>query len=290
MAFNIKDGFKINETGTEITDIRESIREDGNESHNALVTEKAIVDAFSIGFNGVYSTPSGIVSGDNIKDWIGLHFSSIAPTISISANPTFTLYKEGYTITNPTITGRANEGSNPVGTFESMEFRRGSTLIATESSPATSTNIEQVDTFNVTATQTYTVKITDSEGRSDTASNSFVFTLPYFATTSTITTMTEQPLKVKTSNYFQVNMVAENDSGDKQRYDHSDIFNAVTGVQFYNTISNAWEWLSGSKSNSLSNFDTTSVNHTVLGNTRAYTRYTNNSAKIGARQLRFYTN
>ncbi len=273
-----------------VLDQREKIIVLDNEDDKVLVIpETCYLGApDTIEFNGVYTTPTGNVSGNSAQDWVNLHFASINPNISISATPSFALFETGETISNPIINGNATLGGNPAGTFALMEFFRGATLFDSENNP--SANTAKTDSFAVIADQEYSVKITDSEGRTASKSNSYIFTLPVFATTANILTMTKQSLKVKTSNYFSADMVAENDNGDKQTYDHPLSFSAVTGIQFFNTVSNAWEWLSGSKSNSLTNFATTATIRTVQGNIVDYTRYTNNSSKIGARKLRFYTN
>lgn len=111
---------------------------------------------------------------------------------------------------------------------------------------------------------------------------------PYFATTSNVATLTKQSLASMSSSYVQTNMAAEDDT-DKQKADFPTAWSTITGVQFYNTVSSTWEWINGSKANSLATFTTSSVTQTVQGNTVNYTRYTHNGAKIGSRQLRWYT-
>jgi hypothetical protein len=111
---------------------------------------------------------------------------------------------------------------------------------------------------------------------------------PYYATTSSISTLTKQALASMSSVYIQTDVVAES-GGVKQRVDFPNVWSAITGIQFYNTVSNAWEWINGSKSNSLLTFTTSSVTHTVQGNVINYTRFTHNGSNIGARQLRWYT-
>lgn len=112
---------------------------------------------------------------------------------------------------------------------------------------------------------------------------------PYFATTSNITTLTKQTLASMTSTYVEVTMVAES-GGEKQKIEFPDVWSAISGIQFFNTVSSAWEWINGSKVNSLLTFTTSSVTNTIQGNVINYTRFTHNGANIGSRQLRFYTN
>jgi len=111
---------------------------------------------------------------------------------------------------------------------------------------------------------------------------------PYFATTATITVMTKQSLALMNSSYVQTDIIAESGS-DKQKVDFPTGWSAITGIQFYNTVSSAWEWIGGSKANSLLTFTQSATTHTVQGNVITYTKYTHNGSTIGARQLRWYT-
>jgi len=112
---------------------------------------------------------------------------------------------------------------------------------------------------------------------------------PFFATTVDLLTLTKQPLVMMNSTYFEVVMVAESGS-DKQTIDFATAFSAITGIQFYNTVSSAWEWINGNKANSLLTFTINSVTHDIQGTIINYNRYIHNGATIGSRQLRFYTN
>ena len=112
---------------------------------------------------------------------------------------------------------------------------------------------------------------------------------PFLATTVDLLTMTKQPLTAHNSVYVQVTMVAET-SGVKQTIDFPIDWSAITGIQFYNTVSSTWEWINGSKVNSLLTFTSTTTTHDVQGSTINYNRLTHNGATIGSRQLRFYTN
>ena len=245
----------------------------------------------SVSFDGVYETPSGVISGTSMQEWIDAHFSSIDPSVGIQATPSFGLREIGDNVVNPSIGGRGVLGANPTGTLTVTDYFRGTTSgtnFANQTPPTPNTWHNKTDTHTVTSAQTYTVRVTDSEGRMDTASGSYSFTTPYYATTSAIATLTKQSLKTSGASYFQANMVAES-GGDKQIYDHPDSFPNVTGIRFYNTVSSAWEWLGGSKATSLTLFTKTTTTHTVQGATINYDRYTHNGATVGARNLRFYT-
>lgn len=111
---------------------------------------------------------------------------------------------------------------------------------------------------------------------------------PYFGTTSDITARTKQPLASHTASYYQFDMVAES-GGNKQTAWFSASHATITGVQFYNTVSGSWEWIGGSKANSLAVWTTSTVDISVQGNSISYTKYVHNDSLVGSRQLRFYT-
>lgn len=126
-------------------------------------------------------------------------------------------------------------------------------------------------------------------GNTSTVNRTITGVYPTFATTSAIATMTKQALALMNSTYIEVNMVAE--SGlDKQGIDFPISWSAITGIQFFNTINSQWEWINGSKANSLLTFTVTSTTNNVQGNSISYNRFSHNGSTIGARQLRFYTN
>jgi hypothetical protein len=125
-------------------------------------------------------------------------------------------------------------------------------------------------------------------GQTSTVTRSIVGVYPYYGTTSTITTLTKQTLTSMSSSYVELSMVAE--SGvNKQKAEFPTTWSTITGVQFFNTVSNAWEWINGSKSNSLTTFTISGTTETIQGNVINYNLWINNSALIGARLLRFYT-
>jgi len=126
-------------------------------------------------------------------------------------------------------------------------------------------------------------------GQTNTITVSIIGVYPFFGTSSNITTRTKQALALHNAIYWQINMVAE--SGVyKQTAWFPDAFIPITGIQFYNTISGIWEWIGGSKVNSLTMFTITTTQLNINGNMVNYKVYTHNGALIGARQLRFYTN
>jgi len=112
---------------------------------------------------------------------------------------------------------------------------------------------------------------------------------PYFATTVNILTLTKQPLALMTSAFVQTNMVMEDALGNKQSAEFPVAWSPITGIQFYNTVSGLWEWIQGTKANSLTTFTQSPTIEVIQGNNVNYTLFTNNTVKIGARMLRWWT-
>jgi hypothetical protein len=106
---------------------------------------------------------------------------------------------------------------------------------------------------------------------------------PTFATTSTISTLTQQSLQSMTT-YEQVSMVTEAGSADKQTIEIPDAWSTITGLQQFNTLSSTWDTIL------LSTFTgPTPITRTIQSNTVDYNRYIHNGPITGARQLRFLT-
>ncbi|NPV12867.1 MAG: hypothetical protein HPY57_13935 [Ignavibacteria bacterium] len=125
-------------------------------------------------------------------------------------------------------------------------------------------------------------------GTTSTQSVSIIGVYPYFGTTSNITTLTKQPLTLMNSAYVEIDMVGE-DGVNKQKAKFPVAWSTITGIQFFNTVSNTWEWIGGTKTNSLLTFTTSASSEIIQGITVPYILWTNNTATIGARKLRFYT-
>ena len=111
---------------------------------------------------------------------------------------------------------------------------------------------------------------------------------PYFGTTSNILTMSKQPLASMSSNYVQLNMVAE-DGSNKQSVEFPNVWSSIVGIQFYNTINGQWEWLNGNMVNSLNSFSVDTITKSINGVDVLYKKYVHNGSTIGARNLRFYS-
>lgn len=113
-------------------------------------------------------------------------FPSTNPDAGISLSPSTVLREFGDDVTNPEITASWTRWTNPVSDMVSVEFFRGTTsgtLINTDNSPNVwdSTSFFS-DTFTIdrASIKQYTIRTTDGEWRSDTASISYNFVDPYF--------------------------------------------------------------------------------------------------------------
>ena len=240
-------------------------------------------------FDWVYQTPSGHVTGTTCQEWIDLHFPSQPPTISIRWTVAFWLYEVWQILTTPLIEVRWALWSNPAGVLTNLSI---TDPVFSQANPTPWTRYWTND-WDITIiewlTKTYHWHLDDDQWRSANASWSYSWAYPYYGTSVNITTLTKQTLTPNTNTYFPVDMVAET-GWDKYKADFENANVSITWIQFYNTISWAWEWMWGSKANSLTLRDTTAVTHTVQGNVVNYTRYTHNWPDGGALQTRFYTN
>ena len=117
---------------------------------------------------------------DVLQAW----FPSTNPSVSVSISPSSSLREFGNDVTNPTITGSYERGTNPVSDMSTVEFFRwwvGWTLINTDNSPSPwdASSVFQ-DTFVVSSNQTYTVRVTDGQARTWVWSRSYSFVYPYY--------------------------------------------------------------------------------------------------------------
>lgn len=121
------------------------------------------------------------VDVDNVNQALDqiFEFTSVDPTVSISASPSFGLREFGDNVVDPIITASAITWQNPVGTLTLLEFVRWA-VIDTVDNPTPSTNYSTTDTFTVSSNQTYTANITDDQARTGTASGSYSFVYPFY--------------------------------------------------------------------------------------------------------------
>jgi len=262
-------------------------------------------------FNGAITIPADgtPVSGTTCEDFKDLFFASVPPTVDIRATNTpvkntfdgnatslpdsigFGWYVTGSTIADAEVEGRPHLGANPAGSITNMDFEAvGSGVYSTTANPTVNAwNNDTTEFSNITSDQQMKITITDSEGRNASAADWFRFTLPYFGTVNTIGVLDVLPLASPSASYYQLDMVAESGS-DKHTAHFPDSFGSLTGVQFYNTVSGAWEWMNGSQSGSLSLWDQTADTHTIDADSSVvnYTQFEHNGVLTGAVQLRFF--
>jgi hypothetical protein len=245
-----------------------------------------------------------------------LLYPELFPTLTAPSN-TFALTQAGLQEIGATLTlafsAAFNRGSiDPAyGTdgFRSglpNEYNYTGTGLADETSTSLTDSQSVVDYVVVSGVQSWTSSVDYDEGDQPLSSkgNNYLTALaagttspaksvsitgvyPFYATTVAMGTVTKQTLVAHTSSYFSASMVAET-GGEKQTCDLPDAVGALTGIQFYNTVSSAWEWVNGSAANSLLTFTETSTTHDVNGSTIDYARFTHNGSNVGARLLRFY--
>ena len=241
---------------------------------------------WSCAFEWVYQTPSWVVSWTTCQEWIDLHFPSNPPTMRLRWTTfAFWLHEVGKTLTTPLIEWRWTLWSNPAGTLTSLSITETAFNQTNPTPWARYWNNDSDVNIVLWNTITYHWQIQDSEWRNASASGSYIWVYPRYATSNTITTLTKQTLQDWWP--YEFTSVAES-WADKEKCDIIDT-EVITGIQFYNTVSWAWERLNWSQSASLTSFTVTSVNHTVQWNVVWYNRYTHNWIKCGERQYRFFT-
>lgn len=123
-----------------------------------------------------------------------------------------------------------------------------------------------------------------SDGSDNIRSASFEGVYPIFASTSNITTATQQnTISMLSSNYIIYTLVAES-GGNKQFFDIPDAWlanRALTSIQFFNTVSGSFD-----TTNQISTFATSAISKNIVGNVVNYTRYINKTSDRGAIQIR----
>lgn len=183
-----------------------------------------------------------------------------------------------------------------------QDFRAGASTSYTIDGVAQTSNLlertvtvsQGNNTFNGTVTYTEGVQPYDSAlqpfgspypaGTSPSRSTSFEGVYPIYASTSDITTSTEQTLRSMISaNNLQYDLVAES-GGNKQFFEIPDTWltsRPLTKVEFFNTVSGSFD-----TTNQLSTFTTSATTKTIETNTINYTRYTNNSPDRGGLRIK----
>lgn len=119
-------------------------------------------------------------------------------------------------------------------------------------------------------------------GTTDTHTVKIKGVYPLYAPINNISTYEKLPLQDTLTTEYLFSLPAES-ATEKQRVLIPQTVPEIYGIQFYNTVLQQWEWLMGSPEQSLTTFSKTA---TTINNV-AYWEYTNLSAQIGARELKF---
>jgi hypothetical protein len=111
---------------------------------------------------------------------------------------------------------------------------------------------------------------------------------PYFATSTLINVLDKHPLADMESEYIEIELATENGT-DKQTVQLPTIWKTITGIEQYNPFTQQWEFIGGSKANSLLTFTVTDITKDIQGIEIDYKQYEYNGSTIGARTVRFKT-
>lgn len=112
---------------------------------------------------------------------------------------------------------------------------------------------------------------------------------PVYATTSSITTLTKQPIVNKNTSPYTVSLVSE-DSTNRHTVEFPGNWSNVTGIKYYNPINQAFEFFGGSAALSLTFWEKTDITrNTTYASNVSYERWTYNytDSPVGARQIQF---
>ena len=119
-----------------------------------------------------------------------------------------------------------------------------------------------------------------SAGTSPVRTASFEGVYPLFASSSSITTSSQQPLfSLLNGNNFEINLVAET-GGNKQFFELPTVLvnnRPLQSVQYFNTVSNQFD-----TTNQIGNFSTSNIVKNIEGNSIQYKKYTHNGANRGS--------
>ena len=111
---------------------------------------------------------------------------------------------------------------------------------------------------------------------------------PYFATSTLINVLDKQPLADMESEYIEIELATENGT-DKQTIQIPEAWKTITGIEQYNPFTQQWEFIGGSKANSLLTFTVTDIIKEIQTIEIDYKQYEYNGSTIGARTVRFKT-
>jgi len=121
-------------------------------------------------------------------------------------------------------------------------------------------------------------------GTSPAQTDSYEGVYPIYASTSNITTPTQQSLvSMLDANNLVYDLVAES-PGNKQFFDIPDAWlsnRALSKVEYFNTVSGSFD-----ATNKISDFTQSAITKTIAGNTVNYTRFSHNGSNRGAIKIR----
>lgn len=170
------------------------------------------------------------------------------------------------------------------------------------------TNTQTINNYQIAVdSQTWSVTVQYSEGSQpvDSKGNDYDSPLPagstsivsrtvngvypVYATTSSITTLTKQPIVNKNTSPYTVSLVSE-DSNNRHTVEFPGNWSNVTGIKYYNPINQAFEFFGGSAALSLTFWEKTDITrNTTYASNVSYERWTYNytDSPVGARQIQF---
>ena len=258
-------------------------------------------------WDGVMTEPNwDVVRADQgHQNFINYFFQSIDPTLTgfVDTSQSWNYHEIGLSI-DPILQTVPHNGANPTSTSLTVRFYEGGdsstgTQIGTDvvGSDGTTATPSTPATTGVTTDTTFSSYVIDDQSRVAEVTARHLFSLPFYSNSVSIATMTKQsPLAGLNENYYECTCVAETDTaGEKHRVQFSEeagmAHAAITGIEFYNTVSGNWEWLNGNKAASLTAFTviTGTATHTIQTISRDYVEYIHNGIKAGERQYRFHT-
>jgi hypothetical protein len=110
---------------------------------------------------------------------------------------------------------------------------------------------------------------------------------PIYATINNISVLDKLPLVNPANSPLEVTLVAESDT-ESQIVEFPHSWPAITGIEVFSTTSNSWEWIGGTRANSVATFGTIPSSHVLHGKLIDYVRYVDLGPKYGIRKLRFH--
>lgn len=218
------------------------------------------------------------------------HPNYTPPTVSMTTPSALQKVGASYNV-NLTLTYNQNDG----GGITSQKIEKNGTQVSSTNTFSETLNVPiGLTTYKGTVNYAQgpvkdnSIGIPDPVGRIPAGSKSTTKNIegvyPLFATTSSITVATEQPLvSMQNANNIVLNLVGES-GGNKQFFDIPQEWldnRPLTKIEFFDFNTNAWN-----SQNQLNTFTAVANTHVVNGNTVNYKRYTNSGSNRGAIRMR----